>query len=67
MRRLMITCPTTGGPTPTGMSFDEGSFQETVPMFGDCASTCGQCGQRHTWSVNDVFFEEQPASRLNGG
>jgi len=56
MARVMITCPETGNPVPTGFDMDEGSFEGST-LTDNTFSPCPECGQAHTWSKEDAYLE----------
>lgn len=56
MARVMITCPETGQPIYTGMTFDWSAF-ETV-RIGERQVRCPACGEHHKWKRVDAFLEE---------
>jgi len=60
MARVMITCPETGEPIYTGMSFDWSAF-DTV-RIGERKVRCPLCGEFHTWKRADAFLEEDGGS-----
>jgi hypothetical protein len=54
LRRLMITCPTTGRPADTGfelMALSEISSRQQILV------DCLECGQDHEWRVEDAFLD----------
>jgi len=53
MAMLMIKCPTTQKPVPTGIAMDKKSF-ETAKLFAN-AVQCPHCKQMHTWDKKDVL------------
>ena len=53
MPNVMITCPATKKPVPTGIVMDAPSFAAaTLTSNSFC---CPACGQMHTWSKKDGF------------
>jgi hypothetical protein len=62
MPLILITCPTTGKPTPTGMSaesvIDLSSFETNA--FGPCP----HCGSVHKWNGSVAYFENDRKSRF---
>jgi hypothetical protein len=57
MARVMINCPDTGEPVPTGFDMNQQSF-ETSQMSGNSFGPCPACGQMHTWDKEDAYLEE---------
>ncbi len=57
MSRVMIDCPTTGNPVPTGMSLSNKAM-EALPMSGNILRNCPECGRRHAWGRKDAYQEE---------
>lgn len=55
MPMVIITCPTTGKPVPTGIVMDERAF-ETSTLVNNSV-TCPHCKQRHTWNKKDARLE----------
>jgi endogenous inhibitor of DNA gyrase (YacG/DUF329 family) len=53
MGMLMITCPTTKKPVPTGIAMDKESFK-TATLTNNSVS-CAACGKMHTWSKKDAY------------
>jgi hypothetical protein len=54
--RVMIRCPQTQEPIPTGMSMDEQSFESAT--LSQNSVQCPQCGQMHTWDKEDAWLED---------
>jgi hypothetical protein len=54
MVEVLITCPKTGKPVPTGFKMEPDSF-DSNQMF-DNAFQCPQCSLMHTWSKKDAFL-----------
>ena len=57
MARVMITCPDTGRPIYTGMSFDEIIFENS--QLPDKSVLCPACGQVHIWNKQDAYLESE--------
>lgn len=55
MPRIMIKCPTTGKPVPTGMDFDRQTFENAT--LTNNATGCPHCQQTHTWNKADAYLE----------
>jgi endogenous inhibitor of DNA gyrase (YacG/DUF329 family) len=53
MAMLMIKCPATGKPTPTGVAMDKKSFETSV--LTNNTTTCPHCKGAHMWSKKDVL------------
>jgi hypothetical protein len=60
MRRLMITCPETQKPLPTGISMDEATFTDPTSRLGHHATSCPHCQGVHRWSKADAVLEPAP-------
>lgn len=58
MARVMIVCPTTGGPVWTGMDVAQKTF-EREQLGNNQFGSCPECGEAHTWSKEDAYLEEQ--------
>ncbi len=58
MGRIMITCPMTGRPVPTGLVMTREEFEAAV-LSGSVAR-CPACGRIHPWSKRDASLEEAP-------
>lgn len=56
MGMVMIKCPTTGKPVPTGIGMDKGSF-EGSSLTDNTVASCPHCGADHTWSKSDAYLE----------
>lgn len=54
LRRLMITCPTTGLATDTGFELSD---VPTVNRGQQWLVDCLECGQDHTWQLDEAFLE----------
>jgi hypothetical protein len=58
MPHIMIDCPSTGRPMPTGFDASQEQFQASE--YDRCRSgPCPHCGQMHTWSKQDAYLEGQ--------
>ncbi len=55
MARVMIICPVTKKPVPTGIAMDEQGFRTSQLI--DNNTQCAACGQMHLWSKKDAFLE----------
>ena len=55
--RLMLRCPKTGKAFPAGIAIDPASYVST--MFENNRTRCPHCGESHTWSKENVFFESE--------
>lgn len=53
MPMLLIRCPLTGEPVPTGISMDARSFQ-TATLSNNSVG-CPHCRQVHVWNKEDVL------------
>ncbi len=56
MARVMITCPETGKPVYTGMTFDWHAFESV--QIGEKSVSCPACGKQHTWRRVDAYLDE---------
>jgi len=56
MAQVMIKCPKTKKPIPTGMSMDRRAF-ETSTLTNN-STYCPICKTTHTWSKADAFLQE---------
>jgi endogenous inhibitor of DNA gyrase (YacG/DUF329 family) len=53
MANVMIRCPETGEPVPTGVGMDFETFKHVT--MRDNQVECASCGQMHTWQQEDAF------------
>lgn len=59
---VLIACPVTGEPVPTGFVMDPASF-ESATLVDNSFGPCPSCGRVHTWSKPDAWIEgEKPRS-----
>jgi HipA-like protein len=58
LRRLVITCPTTGNPVSTGMVMDQQMFEREDIVLENNTIRCSACGQLHTWNKKDARLED---------
>jgi hypothetical protein len=59
MGSVMISCPATGTPIPTGIETDQSSLDLTPPF--ESRIKCPACGAEHVWSKSDIWIcEPQP-------
>lgn len=56
MARIMIKCPKTGKPVPTGVVMDAASFA-TASLTGNRVK-CPHCPETHRWDKKDAWLEE---------
>jgi hypothetical protein len=56
MALVMITCPNTGRPVPTGMELDPAAFDSSE--FGDIHLECPECPEIHPWSKDDAYLQD---------
>ena len=54
---VMITCPNTGKPVPTGIGMNKASWATTT-LADNTVGECPHCGQTHTWSKEDAYLED---------
>jgi hypothetical protein len=57
MARIMIRCPKTQRPIPTGIAADPAAY-ETLTLEGNSVK-CPACGETHVWDKKDAFLEGQ--------
>lgn len=58
MGMLMIRCPKTGKPVPTGFGMDKQSFASPSVVLENNSVTCPHCGGTHVWSKKDGWVQE---------
>ena len=58
--RVMIRCPVSGDPTPTGMVADPNTWD--ARPIGLNRVSCPVCKQTHAWSKKDAFLERPGGS-----
>lgn len=59
MGMVMIMCPKTGRPVPTGFGMDKESFKNpTVVLSQNSFGPCPACGGMHTWDKKDGWVME---------
>jgi endogenous inhibitor of DNA gyrase (YacG/DUF329 family) len=54
MGMVMIVCPTTKKPVPTGIAMDKASFNSST--LTNNSVSCPHCGKMHVWSKRDAFL-----------
>ena len=59
MPEVLIKCPSTGKPIPTGIAMSKQLF-ESAMMQGNSVQ-CPHCQQMHTWDKGDAYLEEEKA------
>lgn len=57
MGRIMIRCPKTQKPIPTGIGAGNADILKNG-TFSNNSVTCPECEGTHTWSGPDAFYEE---------
>jgi hypothetical protein len=57
MGLVMIRCPTTGRPIPTGLKVDRSSFSSTPVFFS--RTRCPICRVNHEWFAKDAWVREE--------
>lgn len=62
MSVVMITCPTTGRPVPTGIEIEPSDFQR-LPVT-EARMVCPACGQEHVWGTKSAWLDsgERPGT-----
>ena len=58
MGRVMIQCPKTSEPVPTGAVMERASFEATTLTAISLPDPCPKCGKFHEWSSEDAWIEE---------
>jgi predicted RNA-binding Zn-ribbon protein involved in translation (DUF1610 family) len=53
MAEIMINCPKTNQPVPTGFSADQKSFESSD--YKANSFQCPACGNVHTWDKKDAW------------
>lgn len=56
MAHIVIKCPNTGKPVPTGVDMDKKGF-ESAQLSGN-SFQCPACGNMHTWDKKDAWVQE---------
>jgi endogenous inhibitor of DNA gyrase (YacG/DUF329 family) len=56
MAMVMVKCPNTGKPVPTGIGMSKESFASST--LESNSFSCPACGSMHTWSKRDAFLQE---------
>lgn len=54
MADVMIRCPETGEPVPTGIGMGFDAFK-SVAMNDNVIESCPSCGKRHVWQQEEAF------------
>jgi hypothetical protein len=57
-RRVMINCPKTSEPVPTGIVMDHASFEITNLTDNPLPDPCPRCGEFHYWSKEDAWVDD---------
>jgi hypothetical protein len=60
MAKVMILCPATQRPIPTGIEADPSEFQRSPVFFA--ATRCGFCNEDHRWFAREAWVEERLSS-----
>jgi hypothetical protein len=63
MGMVMINCPRTGTPIPTGITTDRDSFGSSAVFFS--RTFCPDCQANHEWFAKDAWVQE-PSLVRNG-
>jgi hypothetical protein len=58
MGRVMIKCPRTSEPVPTGVVMDRPSFEIATLTAVPLPDPCPRCGRMHEWRSEDAWVEE---------
>lgn len=56
---VMIDCPTTGEPLPTGIAVGNRESFESSDFRDNTVGPCPHCGGYHTWSKEDAYLSEE--------
>ncbi|MEA2935601.1 MAG: hypothetical protein QOD74_2247 [Variibacter sp.] len=57
MGTVMIVCPTTRRPIPTGIEADPSEFRRSPVFFA--ATRCGFCNTDHRWFAREAWVESR--------
>lgn len=57
MPAVMIRCPRTDQPVPTGIDIDAEEFP--LADLNGQSFVCSACGERHVWNKSDAFLDEE--------
>ena len=57
MPAVMIRCPRTDQPVPTGIDIDAEEFP--IADLNGKSFVCSACGERHVWNKSDAFLDEE--------
>lgn len=58
MGQVLIKCPKTGKPLPTGFAMDQVSFDSST-LTNNTVGPCPHCGENHTWSKSDAWLVDE--------
>jgi hypothetical protein len=58
MPDLMIRCPKTQEPMPTGILMNRQSL-ENSKLANNVSGPCPHCGELHTWNLEDAWLDEE--------
>jgi hypothetical protein len=61
MAMLIIDCPVTHKPVPTGISTDKASFEDPTNVLTGNSVSCPHCGQNHVWDKKDARLDSSAA------
>jgi hypothetical protein len=61
---VMVKCPQTGRPIPTGIRTDRESFGRSPVFFGQ--TRCPICRVHHAWFAGDAWVHEPSARERRG-
>ena len=61
MKRVMIRCPETGVPIPTGLAAADQAAFACTPVFMARAA-CALCGREHGWFAREAWVEDEGAN-----
>jgi hypothetical protein len=57
VHRIMIKCPVTGNPVPTGMAMDKISFESPTNTIENNTVHCPHYGQSHKWGKKAAWLD----------
>jgi len=57
MCTVMVKCPSTGNPIPTGIETDRATFDKLPNVLSH--SRCPHCGLEHPWWTHDAWLSDR--------
>ena len=58
MSSVLIHCPATGHPVPTGIEVESSVFRQLPKIASQM--TCPACGQEHVWVTSSAWLDGEP-------